>query len=288
MRLHSLCSCNFVFLCGIILLVRTEHGKCNPITNSNLNEHIREFAPKENDINSTIVKTLQKEDSKRYTDVVSYHPIHFKDVPDNKQSSSSYGRGLISREHSGFALHDYEEYPHINYGYDYHLPEAHPHGYDHHDFNHHHGYYDGHYNLGHHKHYSHALAAKAVLWPIAGIALLGAAAALVSNPILLQLGVASGKRRRRNTEEITGPELSTEITEWRPFIKRNVAVKTGTDKLTKTKLFDRKSQRSEFSTKHVMKRNPTSESPFQDSDNTSTEKSDEINFVPLPIKHKYD
>lgn len=52
-----------------------------------------------------------------------------------------------------------------------------------------------------------ALAAKTVLWPIAGIALLGAAAALVSNPILLQLGVVSGKRRRRDTEEVTGPDF---------------------------------------------------------------------------------
>lgn len=45
-----------------------------------------------------------------------------------------------------------------------------------------------------------------MLWPIAGIALLGAAAALVSNPVLLQLGVVSGKRRRRDTEEITTEE----------------------------------------------------------------------------------
>ncbi|XP_059472159.1 uncharacterized protein LOC132194719 isoform X2 [Neocloeon triangulifer] len=39
---------------------------------------------------------------------------------------------------------------------------------------------------------------KRVLVPLAGIALLGAAAALATNPILLQLGVVSGKRRRRD------------------------------------------------------------------------------------------
>lgn len=44
-----------------------------------------------------------------------------------------------------------------------------------------------------------ALAAKTILWPIAGIALLGAAAALVTNPVLLQLGVVSGRRKRRET-----------------------------------------------------------------------------------------
>lgn len=51
------------------------------------------------------------------------------------------------------------------------------------------------------------LAAKAALWPLAGIALLGAAALAVSNPVLLQLGVVSGKRRKRDTEEITGPDF---------------------------------------------------------------------------------
>lgn len=41
------------------------------------------------------------------------------------------------------------------------------------------------------------MAAKTVLWPIAGIALLGAAAALISNPVLLQLGVISGRKKRQ-------------------------------------------------------------------------------------------
>ncbi|KAF4532319.1 hypothetical protein B566_EDAN003622 [Ephemera danica] len=58
-----------------------------------------------------------------------------------------------------------------------------------------------HHHLGHHNHgHSHL---KRVLVPLAGIALLGAAAALATNPVLLQLGVVSGKkRRRRSTEKI--------------------------------------------------------------------------------------
>lgn len=38
--------------------------------------------------------------------------------------------------------------------------------------------------------------------PLAGVALLGAAAALVTNPVLLQLGVISGKRKRRSIKNI--------------------------------------------------------------------------------------
>lgn len=50
---------------------------------------------------------------------------------------------------------------------------------------------------GHHLGPHHKIALKSILIPLAGVAILGAAAALSSaNPILLQLGVA-GKRRRR-------------------------------------------------------------------------------------------
>nr|XP_034833066.1 uncharacterized protein LOC117989764 [Maniola hyperantus] len=295
MHLHSCrCSCyNVVVFFGILLLSKPRHGKCNPITNSNLSEDIREFAVKEDNNSTNNVKTLQKEDQKRYTDIVSFRPITFKEVPDSKQSSSSYGRGLVSREHPGYALHEYEEYPHINYGYDYHLPDSHHHEFDHHDFRPHHGYYDGHH-VGHHRYYNHALATKAVLWPIAGIALLGAAAAaLVSNPILLQLGVASGKRRRRNTEEITGPELSTEITEWRPLINRKVAaIKTGThSKAAKTKLVHRKAKRNEYTstTQRInTKRTPMTELHIEGSNSPLDEESDELNFIPISITNKDD
>lgn len=63
------------------------------------------------------------------------------------------------------------------------------------------------------------LAAKAVLWPLAGIALLGAAAALVSNPVLLQLGVISG-RRRRDTEEVSSPDYAIDFSK----IAKKIAV----------------------------------------------------------------
>lgn len=37
--------------------------------------------------------------------------------------------------------------------------------------------------------------------PLAGAALLGVAAILIANPMLLQLGVVSGKRKRRNVND---------------------------------------------------------------------------------------
>lgn len=42
---------------------------------------------------------------------------------------------------------------------------------------------------------------KGFLIPLAGIALLGAAAALTTNPVLLQLGVLNGRRRRRSLND---------------------------------------------------------------------------------------
>lgn len=59
------------------------------------------------------------------------------------------------------------------------------------------GYESG-YGSGHH---GHDLTKK-VLLPLAGAAILGVAAALVANPVLLQLGVTSaGKRKRRDIDE---------------------------------------------------------------------------------------
>ncbi|GAB0089727.1 integral component of membrane [Sergentomyia squamirostris] len=48
---------------------------------------------------------------------------------------------------------------------------------------------------------SHHFSAKSLFLPLAGAALLGVAAALVANPVLLQLGVISGKRRKRSIED---------------------------------------------------------------------------------------
>ncbi|XP_045499650.1 uncharacterized protein LOC123697246 [Colias croceus] len=192
-------------LSGIILVTISNLVGCNPITNSNFNEHVREFSLKEDEINSTNVKKLLKDGIGKNT---NFGPVHnlvrFKNTPDNDVSSSDYSRGF-PHDHQGYRGHDYEEIPYYGYEHEYHLP-SYDHSFHHgHGYDHHHGHEPHHFE--HHRHYNHALAAKAVLWPIAGIALLGAAAALVSNPILLQLGVATGKRRRRDTEEITGPDL---------------------------------------------------------------------------------
>ncbi|XP_038212788.1 uncharacterized protein LOC119832993 [Zerene cesonia] len=190
-------------LSGIILVTISNLVGCNPITNSNFNEHVREFSLKEDEINSTNVKTLLKDGIGRNTNFGPAHNlVRFKDSPDNEVSSSDYSRGF-PHEHQGYRSRDYEEIPYYGYEHEYHLP-SYDHSF-HHGLDHHHVHEPHH--LEHHRHYNHALAAKAVLWPIAGIALLGAAAALVSNPILLQLGVATGKRRKRETEEITGPDL---------------------------------------------------------------------------------
>ncbi|CAH2041498.1 unnamed protein product, partial [Iphiclides podalirius] len=126
----------------------------------------------------------------------------------------------LSTSFLDYGLHDYEESPQNSFTHDYNIHDAEygPHGFGHqnpvqfhpdHQGNHH-----GQHHVGyHHKHYDHSLAAKTLLWPIAGIALLGAAAALVSNPILLQLGVVSGRRKRRDTEEVTGLD-DVDVKKW--------------------------------------------------------------------------
>ncbi|RVE46991.1 hypothetical protein evm_008375 [Chilo suppressalis] len=220
-------------------------GYCEPITNSQFNASLREYAAEETD-NITDVKTLQKEYEKHSSFVPMGIPVRFKEVADSALAPSvSHARGLVHHSLHGYGIAKHDNSPHSGYGYEYFLPddqddhyEAHHHadlhhhtdshhpGYhhtdshhldyhhsDHHHLDHHHdhhSYHDDHkHGYGHHhKHIDHhALAAKAVLWPIAGIALLGAAAALVSNPVLLQLGVVSGKRRRRDTEEFTTDSL---------------------------------------------------------------------------------
>ncbi|XP_032518426.2 uncharacterized protein LOC116770896 [Danaus plexippus] len=272
-------SYNLFMIYGILILLRKNLAKCNPITNSNFNEHIREFSLKEDNISSVNIKTLHKEDPKRYADT-PFSPIRFKDVPDNKFSGSSHSRGLINREHPGYVPHDYEEYPQVSY--DYHIPEV-----DHHQGNHHighhiHGYHDGHYDYGYHyKHNNHALAAKAVLLPLAGIALLGAAAALVSNPILLQLGVATGKRKRRDTEEVSEADLSEE--NWRiPDLKEHKS----TDARNKPcKSFKTKYIRKNYNStpRLLSKINPTTHSPINMNALLNTEDDD---MIPVPIKLK--
>lgn len=53
---------------------------------------------------------------------------------------------------------------------------------------------------------------KGILLPIAGVALLGVAASLVTHPVLLQLGVISGKRKKRSlTQDIFQADQSSTI-----------------------------------------------------------------------------
>ncbi|CAH0726963.1 unnamed protein product, partial [Brenthis ino] len=292
MRIPSIFIYDFTF--AILILVKQNLGECNPITNSNFNEHIREFSLKEDIDNSTHVKTLHKEDTTRYADASPFRPVSFKNIPDSKLSSSSHSRGLVNRDHPGYAPHDYEEYPHIGYEYDYHVPNvdhhAHDHGFEH--YGHHYGH-EGHHYVGHHyKHYNHALAAKAILWPIAGIALLGAAAALVHNPILLQLGVATGKRKRRDTEEVTGPDLDLHITKWNnePTSEENRRILRSNNINMHKKKFQRKIlSNTVFDYKQpLFKTSPTTHSPIEDFEvyaPISMEADDK--FVPVPIKLKH-
>ncbi|XP_065087685.1 phosphatidylinositol 4,5-bisphosphate 5-phosphatase A-like [Ochlerotatus camptorhynchus] len=67
------------------------------------------------------------------------------------------------------------------------------------------GHYDNHYNQGHGFNLGQHFGGggkditKSILIPLAGAALLGIAAALVANPVLLHLGAfAAGKRKRRD------------------------------------------------------------------------------------------
>lgn len=67
----------------------------------------------------------------------------------------------------------------------------------------------------------HAAALKSLLLPIAGVALLGAAAVLAkSHPVLLQLGVVgSGKRKRRSLNLNIEPTMQHGIYPENPFIE---------------------------------------------------------------------
>ncbi|XP_045484651.1 uncharacterized protein LOC123689288 [Pieris rapae] len=182
-------SLEFVLVLGILL----SSTESNPITNTNFNEHIREFSLKDN--NSTNAEAMHKEGLARYANFAQNNPQSIK-FSDNAIAASSYSKGFSHHEHPGHGVYDHEETPYY-YGQEYHRPVEH----DIHGFEHSYHEAHGHANYGHHVgHYHQSLAAKAVLWPLAGIALLGAAAALVSNPILLQLGVATGKRRRRDAD----------------------------------------------------------------------------------------
>uniref|UniRef100_A0A182RJU8 Uncharacterized protein n=1 Tax=Anopheles funestus TaxID=62324 RepID=A0A182RJU8_ANOFN len=56
---------------------------------------------------------------------------------------------------------------------------------------------------------------KSVWIPLAGAALLGIAAALVANPVLLHLGVSAGKRKRRDTTAMNAHRLAYRAQTWK-------------------------------------------------------------------------
>ncbi|XP_053608361.1 uncharacterized protein LOC128674076 [Plodia interpunctella] len=249
--------CVFMNTYGVLCVVISQ-VVCNPVMN-NFNTSLREFSAPEDNITSTgAVRTLQKEEFERYANFAPVRtPIKFKEIPDNTLSSSAHqSRGLLHHEHNAYGL-DYDDNQHYDHGIDYHLHDAHLHDHHHldhsygllgyglhghglhdHHLNGHHGHhhddhhethlYHGDHGHDHHKHLAHALAAKTVLWPIAGIALLGAAAALVTNPVLLQLGVVSGRRKRetQGTVDIDSYSLNKWLTKNPMVIARKINEKS--------------------------------------------------------------
>lgn len=71
------------------------------------------------------------------------------------------------------------------------------------------GGHGGHFDHHHHHvdHYGGGDSLKHLLVPLAGVALLGAAALFAANPVLLQLGVISGRRRRSTVQEEDKQEM---------------------------------------------------------------------------------
>lgn len=132
-----------------------------------------------------------------------------------------------------------------------------------------------------------ALGARAVLWPLAGIALLGAAAALVSNPILLQLGVATGKRKRRDTEEVTGPDAEIDFNRWNSDDDDNRKHAMKINEKKSSNLIQRKTLKTRIINPKRFPNYSRLKSPdLQFNINTSiSNESDEINFVPIKLKN---
>lgn len=132
-----------------------------------------------------------------------------------------------------------------------------------------------------------ALGARAVLWPLAGIALLGAAAALVSNPILLQLGVATGKRKRRDTEEVTGPDAEIDFNKWNSDDDDHGKHAMKINEKKSSKLFQRKTLKTRIINPKRFPKYSRLQSPdLQFNINTSiSNESDEVNFVPIKLKN---
>lgn len=126
------------------------------------------------------------------------------------------------------------------------------------------------------------MAAKTILWPIAGIALLGAAAALVSNPVLLQLGVVSGRKKRQveNLDVVKdaikkwSPKSTTKISEdlqnIPEFLIKKRFIKNADLKLKPTEVKDDMEHKSNFKILTVLSRRYTDE--------------DEQRMIPVPLQ----
>ncbi|XP_068631901.1 uncharacterized protein [Battus philenor] len=223
-------------------------------------------------------------------------------VTDNELSSSSYSRGLL--HHTDYGVHDYQEQ--IPYGYDYHDTGNYGHhGFQHHppgpfyvnyddhhggNYANHHGDNHGGHHIGHHyKHNGHDLAAKTLLWPIAGIALLGAAAALVTNPVLLQLGVVSGRRKRRDTEEITEPG-DIDIRKWLNKQDNSKNKLINLDRKIPSTLYKIHSKSQRMSKVFVKQytKNVTLRKPSTDKNNIPIRSKliEKMNYIQIPLKVK--
>lgn len=132
-----------------------------------------------------------------------------------------------------------------------------------------------------------ALGARAVLWPLAGIAILGAAAALVSNPILLQLGVATGKRKRRDTEEVTGPDAKIDFNKWNSDDDDHERHAIKINEKKSSNLIKRKTLKTRIiNPKRFPKYSRLQYPDLQFNINTSiSNESDEVNLIPIKLKN---
>ncbi|KAG7302171.1 hypothetical protein JYU34_013642 [Plutella xylostella] len=137
-----------------------------------------------------------------------------------------------------------------------------------------------------------ALSAKAILLPVAGLAILGAAAALVSNPVLLQLGVVSGRKRR----DTTGLGDEQDTTNWihKPDFRTQPEIANRKDWETETAWGNGRFQKASLDKKNGSNKKPllkglpirqsTIEAVSLDAQGYDSISDSDVNFVPVPLK----
>lgn len=115
---------------------------------------------------------------------------------------------------------------------------------------------------------------------------------MVHNPILLQLGVATGKRKRRDTEEVTGPDLDVFYTKWNNESEENHPANP-TNRRNNIDMQRNIRQRKVLSDKiyeskqRLFKTSPTTQSPIEEFNvyaPVSMEADDK--YIPVPINVK--